>query len=214
MAKFTPILICATNTGVGKSFSTTKIIDYLNSINIDTVGFKPIETGVFDTAQDCELLLKHTKQNIKYKNLEVDDINCYKFSLPAAPYIAKDKKIKLKNIKTKLKKLEKISDVVMIESAGGLMTPIKKNFFMIDLANYLNAKVLLITPSRLGCINETMLCLELLKHRDIKYEWCINIMNDKDDFFNISYNYYHEKFGDVLFLDRDIKKIVERLLDK
>jgi len=39
---------------------------------------------------------------------------------------------------------------LIIEGAGGLMVPIKRDYMMIDLIEELGAKTLLITPSNLG----------------------------------------------------------------
>lgn len=212
MSNYRDILVCATNTNVGKTYSSCKLIEYLNLQKIDCVGFKPIETGAKESAVDVEMLLKSSKTNPKFKTLKPTDINCYTFSLPAAPFVAKDKKIELKKIKNQLKKLRKISDIVVIESAGGLMTPIKKNFFMIDLANYLDAVVLLITPSKLGCISETLSAIKLLNAQDIEYIWCVNLHENRDEFLKISYKYYEVKFKDILILEDNLEQIAKKVL--
>ncbi len=66
------------------------------------------------------------------------------------------------------------------------MVPIKRDYMMIDLIEELDAKTLLITPSNLGCINDTMLSIEALERRDIDFDWCVNLYRDRDDFNRVT----------------------------
>jgi len=63
--------------------------------------------------------------------------------------------IDIERIKYKIKELSKLSDILIIEGAGGLMVPIKRDYMMIDLIEELGAKTLLITHQT-WCINDTM----------------------------------------------------------
>jgi len=65
---------------------------------------------------------------------------------------------------------------------------------MIDLAEELNAKVLLVTPSKLGCINDTMLSIEALKSRDIDFDWCVNLYLNREDFNIVTKPFYDSYF--------------------
>jgi len=70
------------------------------------------------------------------------------------------------------------------------MVPITQDFMMIDLAKELNSKVLLVTPSRLGCINDTLLSIGALNSREIKFDWCVNLYEDREDFSEVTQPYY------------------------
>ena len=88
---------------------------------IKAVPFKPIETGVNPVAEDATMLLELYKDLYGDDSLGVLDITPYTFTLPAAPYVASGKaKISLEAIDEAFFKLQKISDVVVIEGAGGL----------------------------------------------------------------------------------------------
>jgi len=135
----------------------------------------------------------------------IDEIVLYQFTLPAAPFVAKNKeKISIKKIFKQASKLLEKCDILIIEGAGGLMVPIKKNYFMIDLIQEFqknfNAQAILITPSNLGTINDTMLSIEALQHRKIKYKWYINLYKDKESFKTVTLPFYKEYFDKISFL--------------
>jgi len=191
------IFITATGTNVGKTYTTLKLIEALASKGHKVGVYKPIETGVIHTAPDATILLKACqKVNDNFKDLTPLDITAYTFSLPAAPFCADvEHNIEIKNIIEKYHKLSKLCDILLVEGAGGLMVPITKDYKMIDLIQELNIKTLLVTPSRLGCINDTLLSIEALKARNIDFDWCVNLHEDKEDFFKVTQPYYDAVFS-------------------
>jgi dethiobiotin synthetase len=98
----------------------------------------------------------------------------------------------------------------LIEGAGGLCVPVEKNFFMYDFIKFFDAKALLVTHSKLGCINDTLLNLELLKALHVEHEWCIN-MRDEESFEKTTLPYYKDRFGRVLTLQNDLREIASSL---
>jgi dethiobiotin synthetase len=91
------------------------------------------------------------------------------------------------------------------------MVPITKDFFMIDLAKIFKSKVLLVTPSRLGCINDTLLSMGTLKTRNIPFEWCVNLYEDKETFAEVTRPYYDAVFPNWWYVDSGIKQFVQTL---
>lgn len=57
---------------------------------------------------------------------------------------------------------------LVIEGAGGLMVPLNDREFMIDLAMYVDAEIILVADLYLGSINHTLLSVDLLKSRGCK----------------------------------------------
>ena len=192
------LFITATGTNVGKTYTTLKLIEALSAKGLSVGIFKPIETGVIDIAPDASILLQACqKVNDNFKNLSTSDITTYTFPLPAAPFCADvDHTIHIQKIIEKHDELSKLCDILLVEGAGGLMVPITKEYMMINLIKELNAKTLLVTPSRLGCINDTVLSILALKTFDIDFDWCVNIYEDKDDFEEVTQPYY-----DAVFLE-------------
>ena len=208
------VFVTATNTGIGKTFTTLTLLKECNKAGIKAGVFKPIETGVTNNPEDGNKLLRKCQEfNENFRKFMIGDIVPYKFLLPAAPYVAKkETKIDIDFLLEKAYTLEKECDVLFIEGAGGLMVPVERDVFMIDFIKIFDAKPLLVTPSRLGCINDTLLSIEALKKRDLRYEWCINLYEDKDSFFNVTYPFYKDYFDEILILQKDSKKILEKLL--
>ncbi len=212
--KYKPIFITATNTDVGKTYASIRIIKELQKLGLKVGVFKPFETGVKESPLDGKLLLDTIqKVNPNFKNFTTDDIVPFQYSLPAAPYVSKkDEKINFNILKKTFEKIRNASDIVLIEGAGGLMVPIEKDFYMYDLANFFDAKILLVTHSNLGCINDTLLNLHFLKTLNMQFEWCINIKNNDDDFRKTTLPYYQNKFGKVLTLQHNLKELSKNLI--
>ncbi len=211
------ILITATNTNIGKTYTSIKLIKELSSRGLKVGVFKPIETGVQNIPDDAHLLFNTCLlYNKSFKNITLKDIVPIIYFLPAAPYVAKGKsQIDFSKIDQAFKKLSHHCDILLIESAGGLLTPIKKDYYMIDLANYFKVSAtLLITDEKLGCINNTLLSIEALESRDIKYTWCVNIKDKDNPFKQVTLPYFKDKFGKVLTVQKDIKEITNSLLSQ
>ena len=172
--------------------------------------YKPIETGVDSVPHDASLLLKACqKVNKNFKDLTPKDITAYTFSLPAAPFCADTEKIiDLKKIMDKYHELSQLCDILLVEGAGGLMVPVTKEFMMIDLAKKLDAKVLLITPSRLGCINDTLLSMEALRSHALEFDWCVNLFEDRESFADVTQPFYDEVFPDWWSLEEGLQRFI------
>ncbi|UFH58927.1 dethiobiotin synthase [Sulfurovum mangrovi] len=210
------LFITATGTNVGKTHTTLKLIEAYAKIGLKVGVFKPIETGVTDEPLDAKALLEACqKVNPDFANLTPADITAYTFSLPAAPYCADiQQEIKLKKIFDKYHELSKRCDLLLVEGAGGLMVPITQTYKMIDLAKDLNAPLLLVTPSRLGCINDTLLSLEVLHSRDIDFEWCVNLYEDRESFAEVTQPYYDAVFPGWWSVEKNIEQFVNRYAPK
>ena len=203
------LFVTATNTNVGKTYTTIKLIESFSKQGILVGVCKPIETGVVTEPLDAKQLLDTVqKHNPNFSSLKPKDITAYTFELPAAPFCADTKKIiNIEKIKDKIIELQQLCDLLIIEGAGGLMVPITQNYKMIDLAKELNCKVLLVTPSKLGCINDTELSIEALKSRDIDFDWCVNIFEDKEIFQEVTQPYYdavYPQWWSINELDKNI----------
>ncbi len=194
--------VSATNTDVGKTYACEKFLKFFHSLGLKVGYFKPCETGVIDLPIDGSKMLKLTKELNPTFDFELKDIVPYQFKLPAAPYVSKgDTKIDIDFLKKQITLLKSKCDVLIIEGAGGLMVPIEKDLFIIDLIKEFNSKAILITPSKLGCINDTLLSIEALKNRNIDFEFFINLYEDKDSFNDVSKPFLKEYFGKLNFLN-------------
>ena len=202
------IFVTATNTNVGKTYTTLKLIESFSELGVQVGVCKPIETGVTSEPLDAQLLLNSIQEhNSNFEALKPKEITAYTFKLPAAPFCAdSEKRIRIETIKNKIVELQKKCDLLIVEGAGGLMVPITKEYYMIDLIEELNAMTLLVTSSKLGCINETELSMNALQSKNIAFEWCVNLFEDKEAFQEVTQPYYDENYPNWWSIDEGLPK--------
>lgn len=209
------LFVTATNTNIGKTYTTKLLLREFASRGLLVGAIKPIETGVMDDyAADGEELLDTIKElNPKLWSLDVSDVVVMTYELGAAPFVAsKNKKLDLKKIVSKIEEMENLCDVVIIEGAGGLYVPIDDKYMMIDLIKELDAKVLLVTHCSLGCINDTLLSVRALKESGISFAVAFNCKSDEEESFSIvSEPYFLQSGFSVLKVGSDIEKICDVL---
>ena len=207
------IFITATNTDIGKTYATKQLIKALSDQGKRVGVIKPIETGVEDLPVDAYELFEYAKKfNEDLENLTLEDVCPYQFKLPAAPYVAKGHEdIEIDIIKIALEKIQKHCDIVLMEGAGGIMVPICEGFFIIDLIEIFADSVLLVVPSRLGSINDTLLNIEVLGQKKIPLTWAVNLYEDKNSFPKITEPFYKDYFKKYYTLQDDIDAIATEL---
>jgi dethiobiotin synthetase len=174
--------------------------------------FKPIESGVEDIPLDGNLLLETASRfNPSFKRIALKDIVPITLSLPAAPYVAKEGDIDFEKLKESEKKLSKECDILLIEGAGGLFTPIEKNFYIHDFIEFFEIdKTLLVCDYRLGCINNALLNIEFLKQKKVDFIWAIN--DKENSFYTISLPFFKDNFSPLYLLSKDLKEVANSLL--
>ena len=201
------LFISATNTDVGKTYACEKFLNYFAKAGLKVGYFKPFETGVFDKPLDGSKMLELAKKLNPSFNVTINDVVPYQFKLPAAPYVAKGNTIiDIDFLKEKKRYLEQFCDVLIIEGAGGLMVPIEKDLFVIDLIKEFDCEAILITPSKLGCINDTLLSINALKAKNIDFEFYINLYQDINSFEEVSKPFLLDYFEKLNFLE-DLGKL-------
>ena len=195
------LFITATNTDVGKTYACEKILKHYANKKLKVGYYKPCETGVEESPLDGTKMLNLVKELNPDFNATIDDVVPYQFKLPAAPYVAKeDVKINIDFLIEKKNYLQSMCDILVIEGAGGLMVPIQDDIFIIDLIKIFESKAVLITPSKLGSINDTLLSMQALQNRAIDFDWYINLYEDKDSFDKVSRPFLEDKFKKLNFL--------------
>ncbi|WP_456403048.1 dethiobiotin synthase [Hydrogenimonas sp.] len=188
------IFVTATNTDIGKTYTTLRLMEEASAQGLRPAAFKPIETGVRGgKPADGTLLLETMRRlNPSAGGVTIDDVVPLRFALPAAPFVAKgDRRIELEPILETMRTLEALCDILFIEGAGGLMVPIEERTFMIDLPPLFGARTLLVAPGRLGSINDTLLSMEALERRGLPFELAINLRKkEREAFEEVTLPYY------------------------
>ena len=175
------IFIAGTDTDVGKTYITAGLAIALRKMDIDVGVMKPFAAG---TAQ---------KKNFKSEDVEIlaraaqiDDpenlINPQFFPISASPYTAWKNlrtKPKVSTILLSFKKLSKLHDLILVEGMGGIMTPILKDYFITNLIKEMKIPTVIVTRSKVGTINHTIMTIQMCKRYKIPVKGII--INDFDD---------------------------------
>ena len=207
------IFVTATNTDIGKTYTSKLLIKEYASRGIRVGAIKLIETGVVSFAPDAEALLACVQEfNPAFKDVKVKDIVPITYTLPAAPYVASNAaRLDLELLNAAVQKLEKLCDVLIIEGAGGLYVPLDEEYMMIDLIDYFKATTLLVTHCSLGCINDTILSERALNDKNINYLTAFNCRESDDSFKDVSEPYFLNTREKVLKTSDDIDTICDVL---
>ena len=164
-----PLFITATDTDIGKTYVCAGLAHSLKKLDIDVGIMKPFACGVKQktgfASNDLTMLANAAM---------VDDdetiINPFFFPVPASPYTAAKNlgvKIDIAHVIECFRKLDKIHDVVLVEGIGGIMTPILKDYAVIDLIKDLDANTIIVTSSKIGTVNHTVLTCNICKNMNI-----------------------------------------------
>jgi dethiobiotin synthetase len=100
----------------------------------------------------------------------------YRFQLPVAPWVAakaEGKEINSSFLAWRYQELAAAHDLVIVETAGGILVPLADQFHYGDLARLLELPVLVVAGSKLGVINHTLLTLEYLRHAGLRVAGCV-----------------------------------------
>jgi len=208
------IFVTATNTNIGKTYTTKLLLKEYASNGLRVGVIKPIETGVVDDIYpDGDQLLALVQElNPEMLDLTVSDIVPISYALPAAPYIASQgESLDFILLERAITKIEERCDVLIIEGAGGLYVPIDGSFMMVDLISFLNATTLLVTHCSLGCINDTLLSAQVLKNKNLNHTIAFNCREKDSDFTEISAPFFNRKAYDILKVDENIDSICDVL---
>ncbi|MGR3180006.1 MAG: dethiobiotin synthase [Candidatus Anammoxibacter sp.] len=157
------IFVTGTGTGVGKTFVTAGIAASLMKRGYKVGIMKPVASGA--TEEHGRLVSEDVafyKQIFNF-NDDYDLINPYCFKAPVAPGVAARQEgviVSFDIIKEKYYKLSGQYDILLVEGAGGLQSPVNEKFETnADLAKKLDVPVIIVSQTTLGTINQSILTI-------------------------------------------------------
>ena len=149
--------ISGTDTNVGKT-----IVSAVLATKLEAHYFKPIQCGLNKMNLKDSEVVKSLSNKAKILN------ELYFLKKPLSPFVAakqEKKKIDVNKILQFVKNLK--TKKLVIEGAGGLNVPINSNYLMSDLCQKLNTPLILVSRTKLGTINHTLMSLEVIKKKKI-----------------------------------------------
>jgi dethiobiotin synthetase len=151
------LFITGTDTGVGKTVLTALLTRFLRERGVHAAALKPVCSG---PRADARAL--HAAMN---GALTLDEINPWHFRAPIAPLLAarkENRRVKLSQVLVHARAMQKRFDVLLVEGAGGLLSPLGENFNSRDLITALRATPIVVAQNKLGVVNRILLTLEAL----------------------------------------------------
>lgn len=146
--------ITGTDTGAGKTYVTSLLLQSLTATGRTAAGYKPLACGDRDDA--AALLASSTP----LPQLNIDRVNPVHFKTPAAPIVAtmiENRPVDLSLIKSGYADLAEEFDHVLVEGVGGWEVPIASGYHIGDFARDLGLPVIVVVNNRLGALNHAIL---------------------------------------------------------
>jgi len=150
-------VVTGTDTGVGKTVLTVLLARHLHAAGVRVAALKPVSSGTRNDARALRAALGG--------RLTLDEINPWHFRAPVAPLLAarlEKRRVRLADVVDHTRAMARRCDVLLVEGAGGLMSPIGEIFTTGDLLAPLKAVPIIVTPNRLGAVNQVLLVLHTL----------------------------------------------------
>ncbi len=157
--------ITGTDTGVGKTHVTALLLAELRRRDLPAAGFKPIACGAGGRAD------AQTYRKLMRNEVPLDVINPIYLRHPVAPSVAaklEGQRIDLDKIHSVFRLLTSDFSPILVEGAGGLLVPIRRNYFVADLIRQLDLPLIIVARLGLGTLNHTLLTIRQAQAMKLK----------------------------------------------
>ncbi|MBL0355394.1 MAG: dethiobiotin synthase [Chitinophagaceae bacterium] len=148
------LIIAGIHTGIGKTVCSAIICQ---ALGYDY--WKPVQAGELENTDS--IFIQH---NVTNPNCIVHPER-HRLTLPASPHYAAE--LDGVEIKTTDFFMPQTNNKIVVETAGGIMSPLSNSFLNIDLMEQLQLPAIVVSNNYLGSINHTLLTIEALQKRNI-----------------------------------------------
>lgn len=166
------LFITGTDTGVGKTTVAAAIVRHWRNQGLRVGAYKPVasgcETGLQGASVWGDVEAYHEALNREFPR---ERICPQQFSAPLAPPVAArqegrtvDDELLISGVQWWTPRVE----VLVVEGAGGLLSPLSEALSNADLAQSLGWDVLIVARRGLGTINHTLLTVEAAERRGLR----------------------------------------------
>lgn len=153
--------ITATGTDQGKTLVTAALCWQLRAQGRRVAALKPIVSG---GTEDSECLLQSLGEPVTQENIA--RISLWRFRAALSPDEAarqEGRTIELEEV-TDFCLQQSAAEITLIEGAGGVMSPLSAEVLNIDVMMAVDAPVILVSASYLGCVSHILSALFILRH--------------------------------------------------
>jgi len=173
-------IIIGTDTNCGKTYVTCQLLEHLQNNGNRAMAIKPVASGC---AEEGGQLINEDVLRLQHHNgIPHRQINPWCYKSPISPHLAAaevGQHISAQQIADFCFE-EAFSDVnyLLIESAGGLLSPLNKDETWLDVLSYSQIPVIFVVGMRLGCLNHALLTALALNTHHIKCAgWIANCLD-------------------------------------
>jgi dethiobiotin synthetase len=160
------LFVTGTDTGVGKTEVACALVVGHRARGLDVGAMKPAQSGVVAGEPSDAARLRTAAGDA-----DPPELVCpYVFAAPLAPAVAarlEGTSIALPRLVEAARALEARHAALVVEGAGGLLTPLSDRESYADLAVALRLPVLIVARAGLGTVNHTALTCEALRARGL-----------------------------------------------
>jgi dethiobiotin synthetase len=144
------VLLVGTGTDVGKTHVTCALGAFARAERVRVTAYKPVATGVVAEAEDAALHARATGRPYVAPT--------FAYRRPVSPHLAareEHRPVELDPIVARAADLARDADLLLIETAGGLFSPIDDRRTVADLARALAPDaIVLVAADRLGVLHD------------------------------------------------------------
>lgn len=151
------IFVTGTDTGVGKTAFAGWLTEFLRRRGAGVAALKPVCSGGRGDARVLQAAMGHA--------LGLEEVNPWHFRAAISPSMAarrEGKGVSLAAVLGHIRRVGRDFEVVIVEGAGGLLSPLGRGFDSRDLIMALGATPIVVAANRLGVVNQILLTLEAL----------------------------------------------------
>jgi dethiobiotin synthetase len=153
------LFITGTDTGVGKTYVGAMIARSLADGGHRVGVYKPAASGCTRENGDLVSADAVTLWNAAGRPGDLDRVCPQRFAAPLAPHLAareEGKQLDVDLLRQGIEYWRDRSDVIVVEGAGGLMSPLGAEQYVADLATELGFPLIVVSRNVLGTINQTL----------------------------------------------------------
>ncbi len=164
------VFITGIDTGIGKTVATGLLGRFLLKKGIRAITQKMVQTGSHGISGDIIIHRKIMGMELTGEDRD-GTTSPYNLSFPASPHLsAKMEAIAIDPavISRATKSLETKYGVVLLEGAGGIFVPLNGDMAIIDYVDLMKYPVIIVTTSRLGSINHTLMTMKTVLGRGLE----------------------------------------------
>ncbi len=153
------LFITGTNTEVGKTYVASLIARDLHLAGVRVGVYKPVASGCF--WENGELVSEDAVSLWRAAGCPgtLEEVCPQRFEAPLAPPLAaraEGKHVDIDQMAAGLGAWTDRSDVVIVEGAGGYLSPLAEDFLVADLADQIGYPLIVVSANELGTINLTL----------------------------------------------------------